>query len=104
MRSAHGEGAALYRTVGIPVVEAFATFHRGNYDQAVTSLLQTRFDLWRIGGSHAQCGIVNWTLVEAALRAGQPDVALALAHERLGRRPRSAPNRGFLNRAEGIAA
>ena len=32
------------------------------------------------------------------------DVALALAHERLGMRPRSAPNRRFLHRAEAIAA
>jgi hypothetical protein len=32
------------------------------------------------------------------------DVALSLAHERLGTRPRSAVNRNFLRRAEQIAA
>jgi len=42
--------------------------------------------------------------IEAAVRANQRDVALSLAHERLGIRPRSAPNRRFLRHAEAIAA
>jgi tetratricopeptide (TPR) repeat protein len=98
------EATRLYRTVGIPVVEALRAFHRGTYADAVELLLQVRADLWQIGGSHAQRDVVNWTLAEAAIRAGQRDVALSLAHERLGTRPRSAPNRRFLHRAEGIAA
>jgi tetratricopeptide (TPR) repeat protein len=98
------EAAGLYRTVGIPVVEALAAFHRGAYDAAVAVLLQTRVDLWQIGGSHAQRDVIDWTLTEAAVRAGQRDVAVSLAHERLGSRPRSAPNRRFLRQAEKIAA
>ena len=97
------EAAGLYRTVGIPVVEGLAAFHRGAYDRAVEWLLPVRFDLWQIGGSHAQRDVVDWTLTEAAVRAGQRDVALSLAHERLGTRPRSAPNRRFLRHAEAIA-
>jgi tetratricopeptide (TPR) repeat protein len=95
--------AGLYRTVGIPVVEALRAFERGAYDEAVDLLLQTRFDVWQIGGSHAQRDVIDWTLAEAAGRARQRDVALALAHERLAARPRSAPNRRFLRRAEEIA-
>jgi tetratricopeptide (TPR) repeat protein len=98
------EAAGLYRTVGIPVVDGLSAFHRGAYDEAVGLLLQTRFDLWQIGGSHAQRDVIDWTLTEAAVRAGQRDVALSLAHERLGARPRSTPNRRFLRAAEGIAA
>jgi hypothetical protein len=45
---------------------------------------------------------VNWTLTEAAVRAGQRDVALSLANERLATRPRSVPNRRFLCHAEAI--
>jgi tetratricopeptide (TPR) repeat protein len=97
------EAAELYRTVGIPVVEGLAAFHRGAYNEAVERLLQARFDLWQIGGSHAQRDVVNWTLTEAAIRAGQRDVALSFANERLATRPRSAPNRRFLHRAEDIA-
>jgi hypothetical protein len=98
------EAAALYRTVGIPIVEGLAAFHRGAYAEAVELLLPVRFDLWQIGGSHAQRDVVNWTLTEAAVRAGQRDVALSLAHERLATRPRSAPNRRFLRHAEAIAS
>ena len=98
------EAASIYGEVGIPIVEGLRAFHRGAFAQAMELLLPVRFDLWRIGGSHAQRDIVDWTLTEAALRASQRDVALALTHERLAGRPRSAINRNFLRRAEQIAA
>ncbi len=98
------EAAPLYRKVGIPIVEGLAAFHRGAWAEAVERLLPVRFDLWQIGGSWAQRDVVDWTLTEAALRAGQRDVALALSYERLASRPRSAPNRRFLRAAEAIAA
>ena len=97
------DAAGLYRTVGIPLVEGLAAFHRGAYAEAVELLLPVRFDLWQIGGSHAQRDVVDWTLTEAAVRAGQRDVALSLAHERLATRPRSAPNRRFLRHAQELA-
>ena len=97
------EAAGLYREVGIPTVEGLMAFHRGAYAEAVEFLLPVRFDLWQIGGSHAQRDVVDWTLTEAAVRAGQRDVALSLAYERLATRPRSAPNRRFLHQAEAIA-
>ena len=96
------EAAGLYRTVGVPVVEGLAAFHRGAWAEAVELLLPVRFDLWQIGGSHAQRDVVSWTLTEAAVRANQRDVALSLAYERLGARPRSAPNRRFLRHAEAV--
>ncbi|HEU0157041.1 MAG TPA: tetratricopeptide repeat protein, partial [Stellaceae bacterium] len=92
-----------YRTVAIPIVEGLVAFHRGAWAEAVELLLPVRIDLWQIGGSHAQRDVVNWTLTEAAIRAGQRDVALSLAHERLASRPRSAPNRRFLREAAAIA-
>ena len=97
------EAAGLYRTVGIPIVEGLAAFDRGHWAEAIELLLPVRFDLWQIGGSHAQRDVVDWTLTEAAIRAGQRDVALSLAHERLATRPRSAPNRRFLRYAEALA-
>ena len=96
------EAAGLYRTVGIPIVEGLTAFHRGAYAEAVELLLPVRFDLWQIGGSYAQRDVVDWTLIEAAVRAGHRDVGLSLAHERLASRPRSAPNRRFLHHAKAI--
>jgi tetratricopeptide (TPR) repeat protein len=98
------ESAPLYREVGVPLMEGLIAFHRGDYADAVDLLHPARFNVWRIGGSHAQRDVIDWTLTEAALRAEQRDVALALAYERLGSRPRSAVNRGFFERAERIAA
>ena len=83
------EAASLYRTEGL------RAFHRGAYTEAVELLLPVRFDLWQIGGSHAQRDVIDWIMTEAAVRAGQRDVALSLAHERLATRSRSAPNRRF---------
>ncbi|MSP00855.1 MAG: tetratricopeptide repeat protein [Acetobacteraceae bacterium] len=96
--------AATYREAGVPLVEGLLAFHRGAYEQAVATLVSARFELWRIGGSHAQRDVVDWTLTEAAIRGGLRDTALSLAHERLAARPRDHVNRLFLSRAEGIAA
>jgi hypothetical protein len=48
--------------------------------------------------------VIDFTLAEAAARAGLRDVALSLAHERLGTRPKSVPNRRFLAQAQAIVA
>jgi tetratricopeptide (TPR) repeat protein len=97
------ETAPFYRDVGLPIVQGLAAFHNGAYDQAVEHLLSARFDLWKMGGSKAQQDVIDWTLNEAAARAGQRDVALSLAYERLASRPDSVPNRRFLRQAEAIA-
>ena len=99
-----GEAGPAYRDIGLPIVEGLAAFHRGAYADAVGHLLASRCNLSRIGGSHAQRDVIDWTLTEAAARAGLRDVALSLSHERLALRPESAPNRRFLRVAEAIAA
>ncbi len=97
------EAASGYRDIGLPVVMGLAAYDRGAYRQAVEHLLPARFDLWKMGGSKAQRDVIDWTLAEAAGRAGLRDIALSLAHERLGHRPDSVPNRRFLAQAEAIA-
>jgi tetratricopeptide (TPR) repeat protein len=107
MRETAADGSELapvYRDIGLPVMNALVAFHRGAYDQAVDQLLPARFNLWKMGGSHAQRDVIEWTLAVAAVRAGQHDIALSLAYERLATRPESVPNRRFLRQAEAIAA
>ena len=96
------ELGAIYRDIGLPVVEGLRAFHHGAYVQAVDHLLPARFDLWKMGGSNAQRDVIDWTLAEAAVRAGQHDIALSLVHERLAVRPESVPNRRFLQEATAI--
>jgi tetratricopeptide (TPR) repeat protein len=107
MRETAADGTelgAIYRDIGLPVVEGLLAFHHGAYTQAVKHLLPARFDLWKMGGSNAQRDVIDWTLAEAAVRAGQRDVALSLAHERLASRPDSIPNRRLLEKANAMAA
>src|SRR5215467_543553 len=106
MRETAADGTqlgAIYRDIGLPVVEGLSAFHHGAYARAVEHLLPARFDLWKMGGSNAQRDVIDWTLLEAAVRAGQRDIALSLAHERLATRPESVPNRRFLQDAMAIA-
>jgi len=93
------EAAATYAEVGVPVAEGLLAFHRGDYAGAVDRMLPARFDLWRIGGSHAQRDVFDWTVTEAAVRGGLRDVAVALANERLALKPRSHINQRFLRLA-----
>ncbi len=107
MRETAADGselAVIYRDIGLPVVEGLAAFNHGAYAKAVEHLLPARFDLWKMGGSIAQRDVIDWTLAEAAIRAGQRDVAISLAHERLSARAQSVPNRRFLHEAEAIPA
>ena len=99
-----GEAASSYRDIGLPIVEGLIAFDRRAYAEATEKLLASRYHLWRIGGSHAQRDVIEWTLNEAAARAGLTDVAVALANERLALRPESAPNKRFLAQARSSAA
>jgi hypothetical protein len=99
-----GEAAAIYRDVGVPLVEGIMAFHREAYDDCVALLFPLRAEVWRIGGSHAQRDIIDWTLTAAALRAGLRALALGLCYERLAARPESVVNRRFQRAAEQIAA
>jgi hypothetical protein len=87
------------RTTGRPLIEAFVAFWYGDYVRAADLLHDTRFIANSFGGSHAQRDIIDWTMTEAAVRAGMIEMAEALANERLALRPHSPVNKAFLDRA-----
>lgn len=104
MRRAGGSEAARWaRETGVPLIEGFAAFRRGDHALAVERLLGAREIANAFGGSHAQRDVIDWTLTEAALRAGLSETAQALSAERLALRPHSPVNRGFLQRARAAA-
>lgn len=84
---------------GLPLVEGFAAFARGNYAEAVQHLHSARYIFQRFGGSHAQRDIIDWTLSEAAIRSGERALAEAFMHERLAQKPNSPLIRSSMNRA-----
>jgi len=103
MVRAAGESTPLadwIRTAGLPLVRGFVAFRRGDPRGALEHLHPARFVANRFGGSHAQRDVIDWTLAEAALRAGRGDMARAFAHERRALKPHSPLSRGLLARAQ----
>ena len=106
-----GTNVAMTAEIGLPSSRAVIRFAQARYDDVVTELLPIRRQLQRFGGSHAQRDVLQRTLLEAALRGGQLDLARALISERLAVREtsvyswvRQARLLGALGRDEDAAA
>jgi hypothetical protein len=101
-----GEAGRWARVIGRPLIEGFVAFWRCRYATAARLLHEARFIANGFGGSHAQRDIIDWTMTEAAVRAGLLDMADAFANERLALKPHSPINKAFLARIrlEPIAA
>jgi hypothetical protein len=82
----------MTREVGLPVCRALFAFACQDYHAAADHLMPIRYRAHLFGGSHAQRDVINRTLLEAALRAGDADLAAALISERLEQRPTSPYN------------
>jgi hypothetical protein len=77
------------RDVGIPLGEAILAWGGQDYGEVVRHLLPIRYELVRIGGSHAQRDVFWQMLIAGALRAGEHAIARALLAERVAAKPRS---------------
>jgi hypothetical protein len=75
-----------------PLIAAFMSFARGDYDAAVERISAIRAAADRCGGSVAQCDLIHLTLLEAALRGHRQRLARTLADERAVRKPASRLN------------
>lgn len=99
-----GDNAAVTREVGHPLTLAIKDFGEGYYAACVENVRGVCEIAHRFGGSHAQRDLLDLTLIEAALRAGQRPLAKALSAERLAMRPDSPLSRLFDQRAMRLAA
>jgi hypothetical protein len=79
-------GWQMTSAVGLPVCRSLLHFGHGHYQQVLDELMPIRTRVHEFGGSHAQRDAVERTLLEAAIRASQTDLALALVSERLAMR------------------
>lgn len=82
-------GWAMSSTVGLPICRGLVNFAQGSHEAVLDELLPLRGNFHEFGGSHAQRDAVERTLLEAAIRAGRDEIALALVSERLGVRESS---------------
>jgi hypothetical protein len=93
------DNARFTGDVGHALMLAVLAFGDERYDEVVRLIRPMRGIVNRFGGSHAQRDVVDLTLIEAALRAGQLDLAKALAAERVAAKPTSPLAGWFARRA-----
>jgi len=96
-----GTRRSMTAEVGLPVSRAIVAFTEGRDDEVIDQLLPVRRVFHHFGGSHAQRDVLQRTLTEAAIRAGQLDLARALVDERLSVRDTSVY--GLLARSRVLA-
>ena len=94
-----GTNGPMTREVGLPIVRAIESFGRGDYGRTVDLLMPVRYRAHVFGGSHAQRDVVHRTLIEAASRAGEKALAVALTNERTSLKPHCPFSRQLHERA-----
>ncbi len=88
--AAPGDGdGRLTREIGLPLVRAFRQYQAGQWADCATALVTLRDAAQRFGGSHAQRDLLTLTLVVAAARARQPELARRYLNERRVMKPAS---------------
>ncbi|RWC43509.1 MAG: tetratricopeptide repeat protein [Mesorhizobium sp.] len=97
------DNADFTRDVGHPLTLAIKTFGEGNYTETVRLIRPIRAIAHRFGGSHAQRDVIDLTLIEATLRAGDGALARALAAERSMARPDSPLSALLSSRAANLS-
>jgi tetratricopeptide (TPR) repeat protein len=95
-RHAIGTNRAVAAQAGLSLLEGFSSFAAGRFDRAVDLLRDVRTGAHVVGGSNAQRDIVDLTLIAAAARAKEDDLAHHLVAERVTRRPATAAASGRL--------
>ena len=90
---------AMTEQVGRVICRAFHAFGQERYAEVLAGLQPVRDIAVRFGGSHAQRDVLTLTLIEAAIRAGQP----ALARHYLAERQVSKPGSRWARRLQARA-
>jgi hypothetical protein len=75
--------SVMTKEVGLPVSESLVAFGKGDYQRVVDLLYPVRKIFYRFGGSHAQRDAFHRTLLEAAIRLPDPQLASRLVSERI---------------------
>jgi len=89
-RHAVGTNHVVAARAGLSLLEGFSSFAAGRFSRAIDLLTDVRTSAHVVGGSNAQRDIVDLTLLAAAARAGERDLARQLVAERVTRRPGTA--------------
>jgi tetratricopeptide (TPR) repeat protein len=102
-RIGSGDNREITVDVGRRLVDGVLAFAQGDFARAIEAILPVRYKIIRIGGSHAQRDLVTQTLIAAAERSGQTNLARALLAERLAVRPTSRTKQAY-EKVRGLTA
>jgi hypothetical protein len=100
--AAEADNVMFSQDVGLPLIRAFVAFHEGRHREAIPLLQSVRGISARFGGSHAQRDIIELTLIEAAIRSGETELAQSLGRNRLRTR-HDSPLAQLLARRAGLS-
>lgn len=98
------EPGDIAASAGGPASAGLTAFYRGRFSRALDGMLTARANLQRIGGSHAQRDVFARITIDAAVRAGRPDVAQRLIAERASMRGEDLFARSRLARSQSDSA
>jgi len=85
-QAAHAN-SAMTRDVGLPLAQGMLAFAQGRHADAIEHIEPARDGAHRFGGSHAQRDLLTLTLIAAATRDGQMQLARHYIAERLVGKP-----------------
>ncbi|PIW26153.1 MAG: hypothetical protein COW30_16400 [Rhodospirillales bacterium CG15_BIG_FIL_POST_REV_8_21_14_020_66_15] len=77
----------IMKALGVPLVDALIAYRDGRYDDVAASMIPVRYEIWQMGGSHAQRDLFDLILIDAARKAGNGNLTRALLAERRAAMP-----------------
>lgn len=93
-----GDNRMFILEAGQAATRAIQAFGDGNYAETIRLLRPIRSTAHRFGGSHAQRDVLDLTLIEAAFRGGETNLARSLTAERLALKPASTSAKRLASR------
>ena len=77
----------IMKALGVPLMDALIAYRQGRYEVATSMMTPVRYEMWQMGGSHAQRDLFDLIFIDAAKKAGDIPLYRALLSERRAAMP-----------------
>ena len=77
----------IMKALGVPMADAIIAYREGRYDDATAAMMPVRYEVWQVGGSHAQRDLFELILIDAAMKGCNAALARGLLAERRAAKP-----------------
>lgn len=72
----------IMKALGVPLMDALIAYREGRFGETTAAMIPVRYEMWQMGGSHAQRDLFDLILIDAAKKAGNGALHRALLAER----------------------